>query len=241
VIDIHCHLLPGIDDGAPDVSTALQMVRLAVEDGIEAMVFTPHIHSGRYENTRQSIQESLLSFQQDLFQAGIKIKTTAAAEVRISPEIPRMVENEQLPYIGEHDGQHVFLLEFPHGHIPPGSDKLVQWLLDNKIKPIIAHPERNKEVLRDLSRIQPYVSAGCLLQVTAGAVSGLFGKPARQRAIQMLKKGWVFALASDAHNVDYRPPLLQAGRLAAAKVIGEAEAGRLVRDNPWSVVEGLFQ
>ena len=241
MIDIHCHLLPGIDDGAQDKETALQMIRLAVDDGTETMVFTPHIHPGRYENTRKNIQQSLQAFQHDLRDADINIQTAAAAEIRISPEIPVMVKNEQLPYIGERDGKRIFLLEFPHSHIPPGSDKLVEWLLVNDIRPMIVHPERNKDVIRDLGRIWPYVSAGCLLQLTAGSVSGQFGEPVRTRSVEMLEKGWVFALASDAHNTDYRPPLLQAGRDAAANVIGEEEASRLVGDNPWSIVKNLFQ
>lgn len=241
MIDIHCHLLPGIDDGAQDQETALAMMRLAIEDGIESMVFTPHIHQGRHENTRRSIDESLQAFQAVLDDAGITMKTAAAAEIRISPEIPAMVDKEQLPYLGENEGYRIFLLEFPHSHIPPGSEKLVDWLLAQNIRPMIVHPERNKDVIRDVGKIWPYVSAGCLLQLTAGSVAGAFGEPAQQRSLEMLEKGWVTVLASDAHNAQHRPPVLQAGREAAAAVVGEAESWRLVREYPWSIVESLFQ
>ncbi len=241
MIDIHCHLLPGIDDGAQDQETALAMMRLAIEDGIESMVFTPHIHPERHANTRRSIDESLQDFQETLDDAGISMRTAAAAEVRISPEIPAMVDNEQIPYIGHKDGCQVFLLEFPHSHIPPGSEKLVDWLLAQDIRPMIAHPERNKDVIRDVGKIWPYVSAGCLLQLTAGSVAGTFGEIAQQRSLEMLEKGWVTVLASDAHNIQHRPPVLQAGREAAAAIVGEAESWRLVREYPWSIVESLFQ
>ena len=241
MIDIHSHLLPGIDDGADSLETALAMMRLAVADGIDTMVFTPHIHPGRYENTCGGIAKALQRFQSALNEAGISMKTAAAAEIRISPEIPQMIEEGQLPFIGELEGYQLFLLEFPHGQILPGSDRMIGRLLANKVRPIIVHPERNKDVLRRLDKIWPFVEMGCLLQLTAASVAGGFGEPARKRSVQMLEKGWVSLLASDAHNVDHRPPVLGQGRKAAAEIVGEDESLRLVRDNPWAIVSTLFE
>jgi protein-tyrosine phosphatase len=241
MIDIHCHLLPGIDDGPADLDTALEMARIATANGITRSVLTPHIHVGRYQNQRESIETDLKKFSMALKKAGIALDVRAAAEVRLMPEIQQMVENEQIPFLGEYQGKQVMLLEFPHENIPPGSDKLVEWLLARDIRPMIAHPERNKDVMRVGEKINHFVSAGCLLQLTASSVAGYFGPAARQRSNELLEQGWVTILASDAHNLEFRPPELEAGRKAAAQIIGEEEADKLVNDNPWSIVQGLFE
>ena len=232
MIDLHCHLLPGIDDGPPTLADALAMARLAVANGITKAVATPHIHPGRYDNSLASIRSAYLGFKAQLEQAGIALDLGMAAEVRIGFEIVEMFSENQIPFLGMKGGNRVILLELPHSHIPPGSDKLIGWLLDRGITPMIAHPERNKSVLRDLGKMQPFVELGCCFQVTAGSVTGHFGEPARRCAEQMLENGWVTILASDAHNLGARPPDLEPGRATAAKIVGEAESWRLVRETP---------
>lgn len=241
MIDIHCHLLPGIDDGAGDIETALQLARMAVDNGIEKAVLTPHIQPGLYDNTRTGIESALADFRGALAEAGIPLDVRAAAEMRITPEISRLLEQDELPLLGELNGDKVFLLEFPHSHIPPGSDRLIDRLLNHGIRPLIAHPERNKDVIRHLEKITPFVAAGCLLQLTAGSVAGQFGEACAQRSREMLERDWVTVLASDAHNINHRPPDLQPGRQAAAEITGEETSWKLVRDNPWSIVKGLFE
>src|SRR5690606_29549077 len=122
----------------------------------------------------------------------------------------------------------VFLLEFPHSHIPPGSDKLVRWLLDRRILPMIAHPERNKDIMRKFDKVQPFIEMKCLLQLTAGSVAGDFGEAAQMTARKLLETGKVSILASDAHNVTHRPPRLDHGRDAAAEIVGEEMAEKMV-------------
>jgi protein-tyrosine phosphatase len=238
VIDIHCHLLPGIDDGPEELDEALDMARLAVANGITEAIVTPHIHAGRYENTRESVSAATRQFQHCLQEHGIALRLGMAAEIRIGPELMTLVEAQQVPWLGSLDGYRLVLLEFPHSHIPVGSDKLVKWCLQRKIRPVIPHPERNKDVIRNLEKITPFVQLGCLLQVTAGAVAGGFGPPARTRACQLLERGWVSFLASDAHNTEYRIPDLEPGRAAAAAIVGEAESWRLVRENPRQILAG---
>ena len=212
------------------------MARLAVANGITEAVLTPHIHAGRYENTRQSVGEATRQFQRCLQDNDIALRVRMAAEIRIGPELMSLVEAQQVPWLGSLDGYRLILLEFPHSHIPVGSDKLVKWCLDRKIRPVIPHPERNKDVIRNLEKITPFVKLGCLLQVTAGAVAGGFGAQARKRARQLLERGWVSFLASDAHNTDHRIPDLEPGRAAAAASIGEDASWRLVRENPRQIL-----
>jgi protein-tyrosine phosphatase len=236
MIDIHCHLLPGIDDGARTMAEALDMARAAVDDGIDYAVMTPHLHPGRYENTRSRTEEPLCEFRAALRKERIALEISVAAEVRLAVEILPLLEQDEVPFLGEMDGYRIMLLEFPHSHITHGAENLIQKLLDKKIRPIIAHPERNKEVIRDLAKIEPFVEMGCLLQLTASAVAGHFGKGPHLCARQLLERGLVNVLATDAHNLKGRRPELRAGMQAAAEIVGEAAAHEMVHENPRAIL-----
>jgi protein-tyrosine phosphatase len=236
MIDLHCHLLPGIDDGPASLPEALALARLAVANGITWAVATPHINYGRYDNTPASIGVAYRQFKAELARQGIPLGLGMAAEVRVGFEITQRAACGELPFLGVMDHKNVLLLEFPPSHLPPGSEKLAGWLLDRGISPMIAHPERNKSIIRDPDKIRPFVEMGCHLQVTAGAVAGKFGGLARQCAVQMLENGWVTILASDAHDGEWRPPELEPGRAAAAAIVGELESWRLIRDVPRQII-----
>lgn len=240
MIDIHCHLLPAIDDGARDLDEALELCTLAVANGITHAVVTPHIHPGRWDNDRDSIAAVYAALSAALEQRAIPLALGMAAEVRISPEVVSMLPERRIPFLGQHEGKPVVLLELPHSHVPPGSDRLVEWMLRQDILPMIAHPERNKDVMRDLGKIEPFVALGCLMQLTAGSVAGRFGEGAERRAHEILERGWATVLASDAHNAKHRPPELEPGVAAAARIVGEAEARRLVSDAPLEIVAAQF-
>ena len=171
MIDLHCHLLPGIDDGPKELRDSIELARLALKNGITHAVVTPHITPGRYDNDLFTISPVYQAFKQTLYENKINLMIGMAAEVRLGPEIFTLFEEEKLPYLGGFEGQKVLLLEFPHDHIPPGSDKMVKWLFDHNIVPMIAHPERNGDILRKISKLQPFVEAGCLLQLTASSLS----------------------------------------------------------------------
>lgn len=232
MIDLHCHLLPGIDDGPEDLPTALKLAQHAVASGIHAATVTPHMHAGRYENRALGIRQLAERFQAELDQRGIALRIRAAAEVRLDHDVLSWVADGEVPFLGTWQGEKVMLLELPHSHVPVGADKLVEWLLKQGIRPMIAHPERNKDIMRSVDKLLPFVRLGCLFQVTAGAVAGNFGESARLRAVDLLGRGWVTILASDAHNLEARPPELEPGRLAAARVVGDAESWNLVRHRP---------
>ena len=232
MIDLHCHFLPGIDDGAVDLADALALARLALADGIELAVLTPHVHLERYANERASVVEAAARFAEELERAGIALRVRAAGEVRIGPEMVEMLERDQIPFLGELGGYRVVLLEFPHGGLPVGAERFVRWLIAQKVRPLIAHPERNRELMRDVSRIRPFLDMGCLLQVTAGSLLGQFGAGAQAAAEAWLAEDHVFALATDAHDQQHRVPNLGAAR-ALLEQRGQRElAARLTRDNP---------
>lgn len=235
MVDVHCHLFPGIDDGPQTLDAAIALARHAVAGGITKSVVTPHILPGRYENTLAGIRAAAAQFRAELDARNIALEIGYAAEVRIGPEVMLLAEEDTLPLLGCAAGYGLVLLEFPDSHILPGSDKLAAWLLERNIRPVIAHPERNKEVMRDVETIAPFVQMGCWLQLTAGSVSGVFGPRCRERSRQLLERGWVHVLASDAHDMPARMPELEPGRAAAAQIVGEAESWRLVRERPAAI------
>ncbi|SDJ66518.1 tyrosine-protein phosphatase [Microbulbifer yueqingensis] len=240
MIDLHCHLLPGIDDGARDLDQALRLARMAVDDGITHCVATPHIHPGRWDNSLDNISAVFREFRAALEGAGIPLQLGMAAEIRLSEEILTMVASGRVPFLGRWEGDRVLLLELPHSHIPPGVEQLIRWLQKQGIRPMIAHPERNKDVLRDFAKVLPLARLGCLFQVTAGAVAGDFGEGPMQRAHELLQQNLVTILATDAHHEVRRPPVLEKGRRAAEAVVGESVSWELVRHNPGRIAASHF-
>lgn len=236
MIDLHNHILPGIDDGPATLQESLELARIAVDDGIEHIVATPHIHPGRYENQIATIKPVMQSLQQALFENNIPLTLTMGAELRISAEMLSMIPAGKVPFLGQWNGKNVLLLELPHSHIPPGSDKLIGWLKAQNIVPMIAHPERNKEIMNNIDKLHPFIEQGCLLQVTAMSVAGHFGNAARDISHQLLERDWVTVLATDSHNTTRRPPVLSEGVKAAANIIGDAAAERMVKQAPDKII-----
>ncbi len=238
MIDLHCHLLPGIDDGPETLAEALEMARIAVANGIEEACVTPHMHPGRWDNDLAKIAAAVDSYRAALAEARIPLMLGFAAEVRLEYDVLPLIEAGRVPFLGTLDGYQVMLLEFPHSHVPVGADKFVTWLLARSIRPLIAHPERNKDLMRDPARIEPFVKVGCLLQLTADSVAGAFGELSALRAREFLERGWVSVLASDAHDTVNRPPRIAPGRNAAAQIVGEEEAMRMAHGTPLRIVRG---
>ena len=240
MIDIHCHLFPGVDDGPRELGDSIELAKLSVENGITHAVVTPHITPGRYDNDLFSINTAYQAFKQVLNENDINLNIGMAAEVRIGPEIFTLFEEERLPFLGEFERRKVLLLEFPHDHIPPGSDKMIKWLFDHNIIPMIAHPERNRDIIRKISKLQPFVDAGCLLQLTASSLVGNFGPHSEQCAKSILDKGWVTILASDAHNLHKRLPEIEPGRAVVEEILGKEASWKMVRDKPWEIASIHF-
>lgn len=212
MIDLHCHFLPAIDDGPQSMAASLDLARAAVADGVTHAAMTPHIHPERYANTRSSVLAATAQFRAALAEADIALSIFSAGEVRLSADIIELLEQDELPFLGTLDGYRILLLEFPYGQIPVGTEKLLHWLLRQKIRPLIAHPERNKAVLQNLDKIAPYVNMGCLMQLTSASLTGEFGPAVQAVSVAMLERNWVSLLASDAHNLTHRAPHLTPAR-----------------------------
>lgn len=240
MIDLHCHFLPGIDDGASTIEDSIALAEHAVNSGITHCVVTPHLHLGRYDNYREIIQDVFRDFKSALEESGIPLLLDFAAEVRICPEIISMVSQDKIPFLGSFEGCDVILLEMPHNQIPPGTDNMIRWLVNHNIRPMIAHPERNKEIMAEPLKVNQLVNAGALLQLTAGAVVGEFGSRCQVTAEYMLSRKMATILASDAHNVKHRPPELEPGRRYVEKLLGESMSWDLVLNTPKAITNNKF-
>jgi protein-tyrosine phosphatase len=204
-VDIHCHLLPGIDDGSPDVQSSLAMARMAVADGTRTIVVTPHQLGNFAQNRGEQIRQRTAQFQQTLSAHDISLEILPGADVRIEDHMLGLLSSGEVLTLGDH-GRHV-LLELPHELYFPLEGVLAE-LSRRGITGILSHPERNHGLLRDPDILPSLVDSGCLMQVTAGSLLGTFGPNSQQLAEWMLSQGLVHFLATDAHGVRARRPLL---------------------------------
>lgn len=205
MIDIHSHILPGIDDGARSLDIALEMAQQAVDCGVIHMVCTPHIHKGYFDNSPSTIKPVFDEFVKAVKAAAIPLTLSYAAEVRVNELIPVWFKQGELPFIGELSDKKILLLEMPHSHVPQGLETLVKWLLRNNVQPLIAHPERNRELLAEPTKFSWLQRQGCLFQVTAGALTGRFGDNVAQFALSLMQRKAFHVVASDTHDLVRRP------------------------------------
>lgn len=241
IVDLHCHLLPGIDDGPATMEESLAMARMAVDNGITHAVVTPHLHPGRWENTLSTALPVFARVQVELRKAGIPLELALACEARLDPELLDHLEKNELPFLGEYDQKKYMLLELPHGHIPIGTDRFAAKLLNMGIQPVIAHPERNKDAMRSRDVLRVFEDMGCLFQLTAGSLMGKFGQAAKDLAAGLLESPATHLIASDAHNTKVRIPELINAKDRAAQIIGEKAAMALISENPWRIASSHFK
>jgi tyrosine-protein phosphatase YwqE len=236
MLDLHVHVLPGIDDGPRTMEDALALAQALADDGIEHIVATPHIYPGVFDNSATRIGEAFDAFQAAVSDAGIDLTMTWAAEVRICPEILDWIELRRLPMLnGSLVGPSTALIELPDGQIPVGTDKLMGMMLDRGITPLMAHPERNKAVMEQPTRLDALRRLGCKFQVTAGSLLGDFGSRAQTTAQKLLDAGWVDVIATDSHNRSSRRPRMRAARDWLTEHFDEALALRLTKTHPTDI------
>lgn len=229
MIDIHNHLLPGVDDGSKSWETTLQMCALAQADGITHIVATPHANH-RYVYERERHMESLQELQ-ERFPA---LQFSLGCDFNLSHEnISDAVQHVERYVIGA--GPYL-LVEFNDFQTPDHMTDSLFRLHSAGFLTIVTHPERNAIIAQYPDLCQQFVEMGASLQITASALCGDWGRKPRKTCEALLKKGIVAFIASDAHDPKHRKPVLSAARRAAAKIVGESEAQILVELNPSTVV-----
>jgi protein-tyrosine phosphatase len=234
MIDIHSHILPQLDDGARTLEEALEMARLAVEDGIQQMVCTPHMFNGLSRNPEPAeVLDRVGALQEAVGSEGLRL--LPGNEVHFTHEILDKVRTNGVTKLNR---LNYMLVEFPALSVPPGASELFQELLSNGVRPILVHPERNAQLQMRRSMVADFVQQGLYVQITAMSITGEFGTAARNCAESLLRHNCVHFIATDTHRAERRPPILSSGRDAAAEIVGSAGARKLVYDNPLAVITG---
>jgi protein-tyrosine phosphatase len=197
------------------------------------VVATPHIYPGVFDNTLETIATAHATLDTALAQQQIPLTLSLGAEVRLCAEMLDWLAQGRLPFLGGQGGtEPVVLVELPDAQIPLGADRVLGALIDRGVTPLLAHPERNRAIAEQVSRLAPLVRLGCKLQVTAASLLGEFGSRAEKAAQELLDAGWVEVVASDAHNLTGRRPRLGAARDWLTQRYGQALAEALTEHNP---------
>jgi protein-tyrosine phosphatase len=236
LIDLHSHLLPGIDDGSKDLVTSLAMARMASADGISTMACTPHILPGVYNNDGPAIRRAVARLAQSIAEAGLPISLVTGADVHIAPDLAAQLRDGRALTIND---SRYLLLEPPHHVLPPRLEDLIFGLQAAGYVPILTHPERLSWVEGHYDLIRRLVSSSVLMQITAGSLMGRFGRRPRYWGERMLDEGLCHLLATDAHNTERRAPRMADARELVAKRLGDDEAINLVLRRPQAILNNL--
>jgi len=222
VIDLHCHILPGVDDGAKTIEDSLAMARMAVAAGTTKIVATPHMNHPQFHVPGPVARAKVAEVRAAIAAAQIPIEVVLGGEIHWSTEIPeRLASGELIPLSEEHK---YILFELPMSHVPHATREVMWQLQLAGIFPVLAHPERNMDFERNPDLIHQYRDAGVPCQITAMSLVGDFGRKARKVAERWLSEGAIDLLASDGHSARGRPPTMD-------------EAARIVRKQAGSTVE----
>lgn len=236
MIDIHSHILPGMDDGARSRDEALEMLRIAERDGIEKMVVTPHLFRGEFEGKDlEACAREIKSLKRHMKASGIHIELFGGAEVHISHDLLSKIRAHRSRLVINNTSY--MIVEFPPDHIFSGVKELFFELMNEGITPIIAHPERNSVFLHKPQLLVELVRMGSLAQANRGSFLGLYGSRAQEFAFRILEWNLVHFIGSDAHNLRSLAPRLSDALKLAAERIGEGSALALVTSNPQAVLD----
>ena len=236
MIDIHCHILPGIDDGPATLEESVAMCRIAAADGITALVATPHFRPGTYDISGSRVVEKVEQLQRAVEGAGITIRILPGADVTVTPELPGHLSSIESLTINR-TGRY-FLAELPHDTVPRRWDDFLLSIKNSGIVPILTHPERNPWFLAHADALYGYVRAGGMVQITAMSLTDHRYEAVRRYSLFLLKNNLAHIIASDAHSPVERRPILSEALAAAQQAVGEHRARQFVLDNPQAVIEG---
>ena len=235
MIDTHSHIIPGIDDGARDLSESLAFARSAVKQGVEIIFATPHAFNGVYNNTKQSILDACLNLSDFFNEKGISLKIVPGAEIRVNHDLIKKYDNGSLLTLNN-SGTHL-LIELPEMFMTNAVSMMIRQLCDRGVTPIVAHAERNGMIYNNPDLAAEFIYNGALIQITAGSLTGEFGKFAMKTAQTLVIQDQVFCIGSDIHPG--RRYCMAKAEKKLIKLVGRSKAGLITKTNPSAVLNSL--
>ncbi|WLR52990.1 tyrosine protein phosphatase [Bacillus tianshenii] len=235
MIDLHCHILPTVDDGAGSIQDSLTMAKQAEEEGIHTIVATPHHKNGKYENDKASILTDVEALNAVFKKEQVDIKVLPGQEVRVYGDL---LKDYQLGHIltMNDTGKYLFI-EFPSAQVPRITDNLLYSLQLEGVIPVIVHPERNQKIIEKPNILYEIVKQGALTQITTSSLTGVFGKKIQKFSYDLIEANLTHFIASDAHNTTTRPFNVQNALTTIEKKFG-TEWANILKTNAEYVVEG---
>ena len=236
MFDLHSHILPGLDDGAKTIEESMKMLRVAAEDGIKGMAATPHGKDVREAGALGSVSEHVETLNRLAGEETLDIKIYVGMENHLTLDLPELVASGAgFPING---GPYI-LVELPFDSLPGFTDEVLNRLQEQGLTPLIAHPERQADIMRDPSIMGDLVGRGMLGQVTSTCILGRFGSEVRDTAEILLKKGWVHVISTDCHRpTGPRAPMMAKSVVEAGKIVGLETARAMAVDVPKSILMG---
>lgn len=238
MIDLHVHILPGLDDGPADMGRALAMCRLAADDGTTTVIASPHMFNGMYDVARGDILEGVSSLKEFLEIEEIQLNVLPGADVHAVPNLDALVREGYVMTIG--DGGKYLIAELPQDILPQGLLQLFFSVQLLGITPIISHPERNLEIQSNPMLLAEIVEAGNLVQLTAASVTGEFGEAAQKCAHALLGARLAHVVASDAHSCDRRRPGLSRAFAVVKELLPVEDAEEIFLRRPEEILSGEY-
>lgn len=243
MIDIHCHILPALDDGPETIEEALKMARVAVNDGIRTIVATPHAQSqtrssqcGGHKTSPGQILNEVERFNRTLREERISLTVLPGSDVPLDCNILDDIKNHKVMTVNNNPGY--IMLELPSFGVPRNLPDLIWELKLSGITPIFSHPERNEAIQENIDMLYDFIMQGALSQITAMSLTGEFGKRPQKCAVSLLKRNLAHIIATDAHSVRRRPAILSRALEAAGKIVGISHALEMVTGIPDKIIKG---
>ncbi|MEH7239556.1 tyrosine-protein phosphatase [Bacillus sp. JJ1562] len=235
MIDIHCHILPCLDDGAKDLDETISMAKKAAEEGITKIIATPHYKKREFENSKEKILQAVENINKEISQHKIPLTILPGQEPRIYGEILQDYNKGEI--LSLNNGGKYLFVEFPSGHVPRYSEQLLFDIQLNGLTPVIVHPERNSEIMENPDLLYNFVKNGACTQITSSSVTGHFGKKIKKFTMQLVESNLTHFVASDSHNLSSRPFRM---REAYGELVKEYDVGveYFFKENSELLVEG---
>lgn len=208
MVDMHSHILAGVDDGPETLDEAVRMLRKAVDEGLTDIIATSHAYNPHFHVGKAAVEKKLLELQEVIDAHDIPLRLHSGQELRIQDRTVEVLETGEALTLAQ---SRYALIELPSSNIPNFTVPLIQKLMNQNIIPIIAHPERNKAIAEKPARLERLISHGALAQITSGSVAGHFGKSVQRVSQKLIKSNLIHFYGSDVHNLNTRPFLYNEG------------------------------